>query len=99
MKKAIVIALAGATIGASVMRFVDANQIVTARQNEGQASGREDECKATLKAQLQTVFREQANGDYELAVYGGRRMVCEEKDVVIAHQPDAIEPLVVDCKH
>lgn len=44
-------------------------------------------------------FHEQPNGDYRLAIAGGRSLVCEEQDVRVLSQPTDITPLVLECKH
>lgn len=101
--KLIITALVAGMMGMAVQDLVfDHPRVVKAQQGEMQALGLESECKSTLKglgSQIETRMDEQANGDYQLRVYGGRRMVCEEKDVRIVRQPDAEEPMVVECKH
>ena len=50
MNKIAVWILAGAILGAGITHVIDARQIANAQQNEMQANGLEDQCKATLKA-------------------------------------------------
>ena len=54
---------------------------------------------AARAPRMQVVFQEQENGDYHLSIYGGRSLVCEEQSVTIIRQPDALEPIVIECKH
>lgn len=85
--------------GAMLQLHADRLEIKQARQNEWQANGLEDECKATLNSSLRTSMVEASNGDYSLVVHGGRRLVCEEKDVRIISQPTATTPIVLGCYH
>lgn len=39
------------------------------------------------------------NGDYRLSIYGGRTLTCEEHPVKIVGQPDALNPIVIECRH
>ncbi len=52
------------------------------------------------KATIKTVVQEDANGDYRLFIFGSNRiLVCEEKPIRIVEQGDAVNPLVIECKH
>lgn len=52
------------------------------------------------KSTIQIVYVPEANGDYKLFLFGSdRALVCEEKDVKIVQQGDALSPLVLECKH
>lgn len=52
------------------------------------------------KSSVTIVYQPQANGDYRLFLFGAdRTLVCEEKSIQIVEQGDAINPLVVECKH
>jgi hypothetical protein len=52
------------------------------------------------KAKIEVVYQPQANGDYRLYIFANdRQLVCEEKDLKIIKQGDAISPVVVECKH
>jgi hypothetical protein len=54
----------------------------------------------TPKAQIKVVYQGQANGDYRLYIFGSdRTLVCEERDLRIVKQGDAISPVVIECKH
>lgn len=49
---------------------------------------------------IQVAFHERANGDYRLSLTAAdRALVCEEKDVTIVQQPDAVHPLILECSH
>lgn len=59
----------------------------------GAATGR-------TKSTINVVYVPQANGDYRLFLFGGdRALVCEEKPLRIVEQGDAINPVVIECKH
>ncbi len=52
------------------------------------------------KSRIQVVYQEQENGDYRLYVFASdRSLICEEKPVTVLAQPDAVSPLVIECKH
>ena len=52
------------------------------------------------KTKIQMIYQEQPNGDFRLSLYGSNRsLVCEEKDIQIVQQGDAINPIVLECKH
>ncbi len=91
-----------ATGGAGSALYLTQERIVEARQGEAQANGLESECKATL-AQKETIrvkFAEQPSGDYRLFLYGSNRsLVCEEQDIHIIQQGDAVNPLILECQH
>jgi len=55
-------------------------------------------CVAHQSQPIHTIFAEQPNGDYRVTL-SGRSLVCEERDVQILQQPDAVTPLVLECKH
>lgn len=103
MKAEFTIALSAIMLGAAfvsgsaIQAHVDRKAIVSARENEMQANGLEDECKASHP--FTEALEERENGDYRLMVYGGRRLVCEERDVRIVRQPDAANALVLECAH
>lgn len=55
---------------------------------------------AVRKSTIRVVYIPQENGDYRLFLFGSdRSLVCEEKDIRVVAQGDAINPLVVECKH
>jgi len=55
---------------------------------------------ANRKAGIQMVYRSEPNGDYRLYIFGSERaLVCEEKTIKIIDQGDAVNPLVLECKH
>ncbi|MDE2020998.1 MAG: hypothetical protein KGJ13_11730, partial [Patescibacteria group bacterium] len=46
---------------------------------------------ATRRESIKMVYVPQANGDYRLYIFGSdRQLVCEEKPVTVAEQPDAV---------
>jgi hypothetical protein len=52
------------------------------------------------KATIHTIIQEQANGDYRLFIFGSDRiLVCEEKPIQVVEQGDALNPVVIECKH
>lgn len=52
--------------------------------------------KATIKVQ----YIEQPNGDYRVFLFGSdRSLVCEEKTITVVQQGDAVNPVVIECKH
>lgn len=87
--------------GLAVQCLHDEARITHAQQNEDQANGLEDECKQTLnESRVRPEFKEDANGDYRLALFGSARaLVCEEKDIRIVQQGDAVNPVVLECRH
>lgn len=59
-----------------------------------------DATTKTPKSTIRVMFIEQANGDYRLFLFGSdRALVCEEKDIRVVEQGDAINPVVLECKH
>lgn len=58
---------------------------------------------ATTKQPKSTIrfeYMEQANGDYRLFLFGSdRSLVCEEKDIRVVEQGDAVNPVVLSCDH
>ncbi len=49
---------------------------------------------------ITVAYHEQSNGDYRLTLTGAdRKLVCEEKDIQITQQGDAINPVVIECRH
>ena len=56
--------------------------------------------RESTKTRIEMVFTEQLNGDYRLYLFGSNRaLVCEEKDIKIVQQGDAVSPVVLECKH
>lgn len=54
----------------------------------------------TPKAKIQLIYQAQPNGDYRLFLFGGdKALVCEEKDIKIVSQGDAVNPLIIACDH
>ena len=52
------------------------------------------------KSHIEVVYQPQSNGDYRLYIFGSdRTLVCEEKDLRIVEQGDAVSPVVLECKH
>lgn len=52
------------------------------------------------KSKIEIVYQPQSNGDYRLFLFGSDRvLVCEEKAPQIVQQGDAVDPLVIECKH
>jgi hypothetical protein len=52
------------------------------------------------RSKIELVYQGQPNGDYKLYLFGSdRTLVCEEKNITIAQQGDAINPVVIECKH
>jgi hypothetical protein len=52
------------------------------------------------KSHIEIVYQPQSNGDYRLFLFGSdRTLVCEEKNIQIVAQGDAINPIVIECKH
>ena len=52
------------------------------------------------KASIQVVYQEQQNGDYRLFLFGSdRALVCEEKAITVVQQGDAVNPVVLECRH
>lgn len=49
---------------------------------------------------IKVVYIPQDNGDYRLYLFGSdRKLVCEEKSIQVVQQGDAVNPVVVECKH
>ena len=54
----------------------------------------------TSKSKIEIVYQGQANGDYRLFLFGSdRALVCEEKAISVVQQGDAVNPVVIECKH
>lgn len=54
----------------------------------------------TSKSKIEIVYQGQANGDYRLFLFGSdRTLVCEEKNIQVVQQGDAVNPVVIECKH
>jgi hypothetical protein len=52
------------------------------------------------KSSIEMIYQPLPNGDFRLSLYGSdRALVCEEKDIKIIQQGDAVNPLVFECKH
>ena len=52
------------------------------------------------KAHIQIVYQETGNGDYKLYLFGSERsLVCEEKAITVVQQGDAVNPVVIECRH
>lgn len=52
------------------------------------------------KDTIHLVYVPQANGDFRLFLFGSdRQLVCEEKDIKVVSQGDAVNPVVIECKH
>jgi len=81
--------------------FYHVHQLTQARANEMQANGLEDQCKAKLaETPVRVQFNEQPDGDYRLFLYGSNRsLVCEEQNISIIQQGDAVKPLILECQH
>jgi hypothetical protein len=49
---------------------------------------------------IKVVYIAQDNGDYRLYLFGSdRKLVCEEKPIQVVSQGDAVNPVVIECKH
>ena len=56
--------------------------------------------RSAPKSQINMEYRPQANGDYRLFIFASDRLlVCEEQLIRVVQQGDAINPLVIECKH
>jgi hypothetical protein len=52
------------------------------------------------KSTIKVLYMPQSNGDYRLFIFGSdRTLVCEEKDIKIVQQGDAVNPVVIECRH
>lgn len=52
------------------------------------------------KSKIEMVYQPSANGDYRLFLFGSdRTLVCEEKAIQVVSQGDAVNPVVIECKH
>lgn len=52
------------------------------------------------KSSIQIVYQPTANGDYRLYLFGSDRvLVCEEKEIKVVQQGDAVSPVVLECNH
>ena len=70
-------------IGATLLAFASAG-----------ATGR------SSKSHIEMVYQPEPNGDYRLFLFGSdRTLVCEEKPIQVVQQGDAINPVVIECKH
>ena len=59
-----------------------------------------DATSRTSTNKIQIVYEPQENGDYRLFLFGSNRtLVCEEKRLRIVQDGDAINPVVIECKH
>jgi hypothetical protein len=59
-----------------------------------------DATTKTPRSTIKVMFIEQPNGDYRLFLFGSdRALVCEEKDIKIVEQGDAVNPVVLSCDH
>jgi hypothetical protein len=54
----------------------------------------------THRSRIEMVYQPQANGDYRLYLFGSdRTLVCEEKEIKVVEQGDAVSPVVLECRH
>lgn len=54
----------------------------------------------TRKNEIKMVYLPQPNGDYRLYLFGSdRTLVCEEKAIAVVQQGDAVNPVIIECKH
>lgn len=52
------------------------------------------------KSKIEMVYQGQPNGDYRLYLFGSdRSLICEEKPLKIVQQGDAVNPVIIECKH
>jgi hypothetical protein len=52
------------------------------------------------KSTIRVEYIAQENGDYKVYLFAtDRLLVCEEKNIKIIQQGDAVNPLVFECKH
>jgi hypothetical protein len=52
------------------------------------------------KAKIEMIYQGQSNGDYRLFLFGSERsLVCEEQHLHIVEDGDAVNPVVIECKH
>ena len=59
-----------------------------------------DATSRTAKPSISIQYIAQPNGDYRLFLFGTDRvLVCEEKVIQVVQQGDAINPIVLECKH
>lgn len=62
------------------------------------AGGRQS--AGSARERITMVYQPQENGDYRLYLFGsGRALVCEEQDLRVIEQGDAVSPVVIECKH
>jgi hypothetical protein len=55
---------------------------------------------AVTNDDVRTYYEGKENGDFKLYLFGSHRaLVCEEKDIQIIDQGDAIHPVILECKH
>ena len=55
---------------------------------------------STRKSEIKMIYQPQPNGDYRLFLFGpDRTLVCEEKAITVVEQGDAVNPVVIECKH
>lgn len=55
---------------------------------------------AGRKSSIKIVYLPQENGDYRIYLFGSdRSLVCEEKAIKVLEQGDAVNPVVIECKH
>jgi hypothetical protein len=49
---------------------------------------------------IHVVYQPAENGDFRLFLFGSdRTLVCEEKEIKIVNQGDAVNPVVLECSH
>lgn len=52
------------------------------------------------KSKIEMIYQPQPNGDFRLSLYGSdRTLVCEEQALKIVQDGDAINLVVIECKH
>jgi hypothetical protein len=52
------------------------------------------------RSKIEIVYQPQPNGDYRLFLFGSdRTLVCEEKPIKVVEQGDAVNPVVLECRH
>jgi hypothetical protein len=52
------------------------------------------------KGSIKIVYQADANGDFRVFLFGSdRALVCEEKAIQVASQGDAVNPVILSCKH
>ena len=54
----------------------------------------------SARSKIEIIYQGQSNGDYRIFLFGSdRALVCEEQHLRVVSDGDAVNPVVIECKH